>query len=104
MFVLDNKTKKAYSWEYDRPPNETFSWVVNRTYRNSAYQFKIPRTLYQKEHVLFLYWKAYRGLFKITIGNHMEKAIYAFGDATSKSLVSNTPLGLLVDYDGEDIF
>lgn len=34
----------------------------------------------------------------------MERAIYAFGDATSKSLVSKTPLGWLVDYDGEDIF
>lgn len=37
LFILDNDTKMAYSWEYDRPPNETFSWVVNREYRKSAY-------------------------------------------------------------------
>ena len=37
LFVLDNKTKMAYSWEFDRRPNETFDWVVNKEYRKSAY-------------------------------------------------------------------
>lgn len=38
------------------------------------------------------------------LGDPMEMAIYRFGDATSKKVVTHTPLGWIVDYDGEDIF
>lgn len=103
LFVLDNDTKKAYSWEFDRMPNDTFEWVTKKMYRNSAYQFKIPRTLYNKEHVLFLYWKAYRELFKITVAYRMDEYMGALF-AINPNFLIYTPLSYIADWDGNDIF
>lgn len=37
LFALDNNTKKAYSWEFSRPLNETFLWVADKEYLDSPY-------------------------------------------------------------------
>jgi len=50
---LDNETKRAYSWEFTRPPNETWEWVQNKEYLNSPYNFKIPKTLFDSEIVKY---------------------------------------------------
>ena len=103
MFILDNDTKKAYSWEFDRPPNDTYGWITTREYRNSGYQFKIPRVLYEKEHVFYLYWKAFRGLFKITVAAKMDE-IMAGLMGYHPNFVIYTPLTYIADWDGNDIF
>jgi len=37
LFALDNETKRAYSWEFTRLPNDTMDWVVSKDYRKSQY-------------------------------------------------------------------
>lgn len=56
LFALDNETKRAYSWEFTRPPNETWEWVQNKEYLNSPYNFKIPKTLFDSEIVKYKQW------------------------------------------------
>lgn len=101
LFVLDNETQMAYSWEYDRPVNETLDWVLNRTYRNSAYQFKIPRTLYEKEYTIIRFYNAFKMWFNYQYGLAMERWMFV---NLPVWLIENTPITLISNWDGNDIF
>jgi len=100
LFMIDNNTERAYSWEYNLEMNETLEWVQNKTYLNSETQFQVPRILpwqfYKWYNRRMLYQIKYTMMFGNTVNRILSKL--------PKGLTSAPPISFIYDHDGTDIF